>query len=89
MKGGEDKARIAILNKDRCKPKKCKQECKKSCPINKSGKLCIEVNPTDKIAAIAENLCIGCGLCVKRCPFDAIRIINLPKNMEKERFYPE
>ena len=80
----EDKYRIAIVNEDRCKPKKCKQECKKACPINKAGKLCIEVEPLDKKSKIAENLCIGCGLCIKRCPFDAIRIINLPKDMSKE-----
>ena len=30
-----------------------------------SGKLCIEVTPQDKIAAISESLCIGCGICVK------------------------
>ena len=36
------------------------------------------------MAKIAENLCIGCGLCIKKCPFDAIRIINLPKNLERE-----
>lgn len=48
------------------------------------GKLCIEVNPTDKIAFISEELCVGCGICVKKCPFQAISIINLPKNLEKE-----
>lgn len=48
------------------------------------GKICIEVSPTSKNAAIAESLCIGCGICVKKCPFSAISIINLPKNLEKE-----
>lgn len=48
------------------------------------GKLCIEVTPESKIAHISESLCIGCGICSKKCPFEAITIINLPSNLEKE-----
>ncbi|KAK9906615.1 hypothetical protein WJX75_005054 [Coccomyxa subellipsoidea] len=80
----ETLTRIAIVSADRCKPKKCRQECKKSCPVVKIGKLCIEVTPNSKTAWISEELCIGCGICIKKCPFDAIIIINLPKNLEKE-----
>lgn len=29
--------RIAIVNDDKCKPKKCSQECKKSCPVVRMG----------------------------------------------------
>ncbi|CAK0771777.1 ABC transporter E member 2 [Coccomyxa viridis] len=79
--------RIAIVSSDRCKPKKCRQECKKSCPVVKIGKLCIEVSSTAKMAWISEELCIGCGICVKKCPFDAIMIINLPKNLERETMH--
>ena len=76
--------RVAIINDQRCKPKKCAQECRKHCPVVKLGKMCIEATPTSKIAFIAENLCIGCGLCVKKCPFEAITIINLPKNLDSQ-----
>uniref|UniRef100_A0A8C5EZV7 ATP binding cassette subfamily E member 1 n=1 Tax=Gopherus evgoodei TaxID=1825980 RepID=A0A8C5EZV7_9SAUR len=76
--------RIAIVNHDKCKPKKCRQECKKSCPVVRMGKLCIEVTPQSKIAWISETLCIGCGICIKKCPFGALSIVNLPSNLEKE-----
>lgn len=76
--------RIAIVSNDKCKPKRCRQECKKSCPVVRMGKLCIEVVSTDKIAFISEELCIGCGICAKKCPFESISIINLPSNLEKE-----
>uniref|UniRef100_A0A3B4UBJ9 ATP-binding cassette sub-family E member 1 n=1 Tax=Seriola dumerili TaxID=41447 RepID=A0A3B4UBJ9_SERDU len=76
--------RIAIVNHDKCKPKKCRQECKKSCPVVRMGKLCIEVTPQSKIAWISESLCIGCGICIKKCPFGALSIVNLPSNLEKE-----
>ncbi|KAF5673371.1 translation initiation factor RLI1 [Fusarium denticulatum] len=76
--------RIAIVNSDKCRPRKCRQECKKSCPVVRSGKLCIEVQPDSKLAFISESLCIGCGICPKKCPFDAITIINLPTNLESQ-----
>ncbi|KKF93298.1 Translation initiation factor RLI1 [Ceratocystis platani] len=76
--------RIAIVSTDKCKPKKCRHECKKSCPVVRSGKLCIEVNPDARVAFISEGLCIGCGICPKKCPFGAITIINLPTNLESQ-----
>ncbi|KAL7927647.1 P-loop containing nucleoside triphosphate hydrolase protein [Trichoderma austrokoningii] len=76
--------RIAIVNTDKCRPRKCRQECKKSCPVVRSGKLCIEVSPESRLAFISESLCIGCGICPKKCPFDAITIINLPTNLESQ-----
>lgn len=30
--------RIAIVSNDKCKPKRCRQECKKSCPVVRMGK---------------------------------------------------
>ena len=81
--------RIAIVESDKCKPDKCELECKKFCPVNKSqqlndGKICIVVTKKDKQATISELLCIGCGICIKKCPFNAIDIINLPTNIPTE-----
>lgn len=102
----EKLTRVAIVKEDKCKPKKCRQECKRQCPVVKLGKLCIgmcsipfisfiqphisilkivEVAPNSKIAFISEELCIGCGICIKKCPFEAIHIINLPKSLDSQQ----
>eukprot|EP01035_Chromulina_nebulosa_P020830 gene20830-26998_t len=85
MSSEEKLIRVAIVKEDKCKPKKCRQECRRQCPVVKMGKQCIEVTPTSKLAFISEELCIGCGICVKKCPFDAINIINLPKSLESSQ----
>jgi ATP-binding cassette subfamily E protein 1 len=35
-------------------------------------------------AVISEALCSGCGICVKKCPFKAISIVNLPDELEND-----
>jgi len=76
--------RIAIVDQDKCKPNKCKSECKKFCPVNSIGKHCVEIeervieNKKRQISNISEVTCIGCGICAKKCPFGAIKIINVP-----------
>lgn len=72
--------RLAIVNQDKCKPTKCNRECEKSCPVNQVGKVCIDIEETAKIS---ETLCIGCGGCVKACPFGAIMIVNIPSEIPK------
>lgn len=44
----------------------------------------IEVTPDSRLAFLSESLCIGCGICPKKCPFGAITIINLPTNLETQ-----
>ncbi len=81
--------RIAVLDPDRCKPKRCDRACYKFCPIVRS-KLEVIVFEEEK-PRIVEALCAGCGICVKKCPFKALYIINLPDELESEsshRFGP-
>ncbi len=77
-------ARIAVVEKDRCNPVGCGNFlCIRMCPINRTGKECIIKSPDGKVL-IDEALCTGCNICVHRCPFDAISIINLPEELEKD-----
>ena len=79
--------RVAVLDKELCQPKKCGLECIKYCPVNKSGADCIIMNEEIKKAQIDEDLCNGCGICVKVCPFEAITIVNLATELGTEKIH--
>ena len=79
--------RVAVLDKELCQPKKCGLECIKYCPVNKSGADCIVLNEEIKKAQIDEDICNGCGICVKVCPFDAITIINLASELATDKVH--
>jgi len=79
--------RVAVLDQDLCQPKKCGLECIKYCPINKSGADCIVLNEEINKAQIDEDICNGCGICVKVCPFDAITIVNLATELATDKIH--
>lgn len=74
--------RIAVLDRDRCHPQKCARECIKFCPRVRTGDETI-VMGEEGYPVISESLCVGCGICVRKCPFDAITIIGLPEELEE------
>jgi ATP-binding cassette subfamily E protein 1 len=81
--------KVAIINPDKCKPKDCEQQCRKVCPVNGIGKICVTATKKMKQATISEDLCIGtsCNICVKACPFGAVQIIQLPTNLSTNIIY--
>lgn len=79
--------RVAVLDQDLCQPQKCGLECIKYCPVNKSGAECVTINEESKKAQIDEDVCNGCGICVKVCPFDAITIINLASELATDKIH--
>ena len=79
--------RVAVLDKELCQPKKCGLECIKYCPVNKSGADCIVLNEETNKATIDEDICNGCGICVKVCPFDAITIVNLASELKTDKIH--
>ena len=74
--------RVAVLNPDKCRPKQCDNVCIRFCPKVRSRIEAIRLEGEKPV--IVEALCSGCGICIKKCPFNAISIVNLPDELEEE-----
>ncbi|MFZ8854740.1 MAG: ribosome biogenesis/translation initiation ATPase RLI, partial [Thermofilaceae archaeon] len=75
--------RLAVVERTLCRPSKCNQECVRFCPINRAGSKCVWIDEVERVARISEELCVGCGICVKKCPYSAITIVNLLEKLAK------
>ncbi|TFG08926.1 ribosome biogenesis/translation initiation ATPase RLI [Candidatus Heimdallarchaeota archaeon] len=76
--------RVAVINQEKCKPEKCGKLCYKVCPSVRAGRETITFDPPSNKAVIHEPLCSGVALCVKKCPFHCITVVNLPEELDKE-----
>ena len=76
--------RVAVLELERCRPDDCNIVCFKYCPMNRSGVEAVKIEEGNKKPTIFEALCSGCGICIRKCPFKAISIVNLPSELESE-----
>ncbi|MFH1424235.1 MAG: ribosome biogenesis/translation initiation ATPase RLI [archaeon] len=77
--------RLAIVDNDQCNPETCGGFlCARVCPVNRAKKACITQNSEINRPQINEDLCIGCGICVNKCPVDAITIINLAEELKDD-----
>ncbi|MCL2890899.1 MAG: ribosome biogenesis/translation initiation ATPase RLI [Methanomassiliicoccaceae archaeon] len=75
--------RIAAVLQDRCQSRKCNKECINFCPKMRTGVEAIVIGERGK-PVISEELCAGCGICVNKCQFDAIKIIGLADELKTE-----
>ena len=79
--------RVAVLKEDNCQPKKCMDECFAFCPPVRNGQECIVMDDVTGKPHISESLCIGCGICVNKCPHDALIITQLPSELESDMIH--
>ncbi|KAJ9439768.1 ABC transporter E family member 2, partial [Diplonema papillatum] len=83
-----DSSRVAVVRQDRCKYDKCSLECLKACPVGAVTASGLQACQID------EAVCIGCKACTKKrggkskkvsgCPFDALVIVQLPREVAGE-----
>ena len=78
--------RVAVVDKERCRSDKCDLVCIRFCPMVRTRREAIRLDEEGK-AYVSEFICSGCGICVRKCPFDALRIVNLPDELEKDHIH--
>ncbi|MHA2160846.1 MAG: ribosome biogenesis/translation initiation ATPase RLI, partial [Candidatus Thorarchaeota archaeon] len=60
-------------------------ECQRFCPRVRTGdETVVFLDGPDKPPVIVESLCSGEAICVKKCPYHVISIVNLPEELESD-----
>lgn len=74
--------RLAVIDNTKIKHIEEKKHIQSLCPVNRGGADCMYFEGEKLL--IDEILCIGCGICAKAAPNEAIKIINMPDSSKKE-----
>ena len=77
--------RIAVIDREKCRIDKCTKECIRFCPMVRTRREAIRLDPNG--IYVAERICSGCGICVRKCPFEALKIVNLPDELESDHIH--
>jgi ferredoxin len=67
---------VAYIKKEKCNTAMCNR-CVKFCPASRKNQPVIFIGRNKK-ATVVEELCNGCGKCVKICPEKAIEMVTRP-----------
>ncbi|MDO9522609.1 MAG: 4Fe-4S dicluster domain-containing protein [Methanocorpusculum sp.] len=67
---------VAYIKKEKCNTAMCNR-CVKFCPASRKDQPVIFIGRNKK-ATVVEELCNGCGKCVKICPEKAIEMVTRP-----------
>ena len=79
------KSYVAIIEKDKCHPAKCNQECIKYDPLNRSGGEGFHIDEETNKAAVAEELVTEMHkISANKCPYQAITLAKLPEKLDED-----
>ena len=72
---------VARVKKEKCSTADCNR-CIRFCPVSRKDQPVIYIGRNKK-ATVNEELCNGCGKCVRICPEKAIEMITIPDPVDE------
>ncbi|MHA2295218.1 MAG: ribosome biogenesis/translation initiation ATPase RLI [Candidatus Hodarchaeales archaeon] len=75
--------KIVVIDRNKCRPGACDYVCIKVCPLVRKKRNAIKLKEKSVFPVINERICIPCGICVSRCPWRALKSVNIPGEEEE------